>query len=98
MLDKGKISPQDMSGLMEQGVEQSRRAMENYLQFFQKGMSATPWAGSELNNKVTGYVEKNVTTAFDFAQKLTQAKDLMEIVRIQTEFFQMQLEALTEQA
>jgi hypothetical protein len=98
MLDRGNPPSQDMSAMMEQGVGQARRAMENYLQFFQKGMLSTPWAGSELNSKVTGYVEKNVTTAFDFAQKLTQAKDLMEIVRIQTEFFQAQLAALTEQA
>ena len=98
MVDRGKAPSQDMSAMMEQGVEQARRAMENYLQFFQKGMSSSPWAGSELNNKVTGYVQKNVATALDFAQKLAQAKDLVEIVRIQTEFFQTQLKALTEQS
>jgi hypothetical protein len=32
------------------------------------------------------------------AQKLTQAKDLQDLVRIQTEFFQTQLKSLTEQA
>jgi hypothetical protein len=83
--------------MMEQGIEQARRAMDNYLQFFQKGMSSSPWAGSELNKKITGCVQKNVTTAFDFAQKLAQAKDPLEILRIQIEFFQTQLEVLTEQ-
>ena len=83
---------------MAQGVEQARGAMENYLKFFQNSMSATPWAATELNKKVTDYAQRNVDTAFGFAQKLTQAKDLQDLVRIQTEFFQAQLKSLTEQA
>jgi hypothetical protein len=97
MLDRGNAPSEAMGPMMEQGIEQARRAMENYLQFFQKGMSSSPWAGSELNKKITGCVQKNVTTAFDFAQKLAQAKDPLEILRLQIEFFQTQLEVLTEQ-
>jgi hypothetical protein len=73
-------------------------AMENYLDFFQKSISASPWAGTELSKKVADYAQQNVATAFGFAQKLTQAKDLQDTVRIQTEFFQTQLKSLTEQA
>ena len=72
--------------------------MENYLDFFQKNMSASPWAGAELNKKVVDYALQNVATAFGFAQQLTQAKDLQDMVRIQTEFFQTQMKSLTEQA
>ena len=98
MLDRGN-APSGVTGpMMEQGIEQARRAMDNYLQFFQKGMSSSPWAGSELNSKITECIQKNVTTAFDFAQKLSQAKDLLEILRIQIEFFQTQLQVLSEQA
>ena len=83
MLDRGNPPPQPMGAMLEPGIEQARQAMENYLQFFQKGMSSSPWAGSELNSKVTGCIQKNITTAFDFAQKLSQAKDPLEILRIQ---------------
>ena len=34
----------------------------------------------------------------DLAQKLTQTKDLQDLVRIQTEFLQTQMKSLTEQA
>ena len=97
-MDKGKIPAQDMSATMAQGIEQARTAMENYLKFFQNSMSATPWASTELNKRLTGYAQQNVATAFEFAQKLTQAKNPQDLVRIQTEFFQTQLKSLTEQA
>jgi hypothetical protein len=79
-------------------MEQARGAMENYLNFFQKSMSASPWAGAELNKKVADYAQQNVATAFEFAQKLTQSKDLQDLVRIQTEFLQAQMKSFTEQA
>ncbi|MCX7311313.1 MAG: phasin family protein [Alphaproteobacteria bacterium] len=90
--------PTDMSAMVSKSVEQARGAMENYLKFFQNNMSASPWAGTELNQKLTDYARQNVDAAFKLAQSLTQAKDAGEMVRIQTEYFQGQLKALTEQA
>ena len=95
---KDTKTSEDLSTVAEQTIKQARGAMENYLDFFQKSMSASPWAGTELNKKVADYAQQNVATAFGFAQRLTQAKDLQDVVRIQTEFFQTQLNLLTEQA
>jgi hypothetical protein len=89
---------EDLSTVAGQTMKQARGAMENYLDFFQKNMSASPWAGAELNKKVADYAQQNIATAFGFAQKLTQAKDLQDLVRIQTEFLQTQMKSLTEQA
>ena len=95
---KDEKPSEDLSTVAGQTMEQAREAMENYLNFFQKTMSASPWAGTELNKKVADYAQQNVDTAFGFAQKLTQAKDLQDVVRIQTEFLQTQMKSLTEQA
>ena len=89
---------EDLSTMASQTMKQATGAMENYLNFFQKNMSASPWAGTELNKKIADYAQQNVTTAFGFAQQLTQAKDLQDAVRIQTEFLQTQMKSLTEQA
>ena len=97
-MDNSKPPIKDMSAMMSQGVEQARVAMENYLKFFKNSMSVSPLAGTELNKKLTDYAQQNVDTAFGFAQKLTQAKDFQDMVRIQTEFFQTQLKSLTDQA
>lgn len=61
-------------------------------------MVAMPWTKTDLSQKVMKYAEKNVMTAFGYAQKLSQARDLQEVAQIQTEFFQTQLKLLTEQA
>ncbi len=95
---KDEKPSEDLSTMAGQTMKQASGAMENYLNFFQKSMSTSPWAGTELSKKMTDYAQQNVASAFGFAQKLTQAKDVQDLVRIQTEFFQTQLKSLTEQA
>lgn len=90
--------PADLRKMTEQSMEQVRSAINSYLQFFQRGMPGVPMlGGSELSNKVLGYAERNVATAFDFAQNLMAAKDPQEILKLQTEFLQTQMQAMTEQ-
>ena len=97
-MEKDKKSSEDLSAMAGQTMKQAQEAMENYLDFFKKNMSASPWATTELSKKVAEYARQNVDSAFGFAQKLTSAKDLQDLVRIQTEFFQTQLKSFTEQA
>ena len=97
-MENAKRPFEDLSAIAGQTIDQARGAMENYLQFFQKSMSASPWGKMDLSEKIKGYAEKNVATAFEYAQKLTKATDFQDLVRIQTEFIQMQLKTLSEQA
>ena len=97
MAKESKTPSESVSELAAQTIEQARGAMENYLDFFQTRMFAAPWAETDLNKKIQNYAGKNVATTFEFAQRLTQAKDLQDLVRIQTEFLQTQLNSLTEQ-
>jgi hypothetical protein len=39
--------------------------------------------GSELTNKVLGYAERNVTSAFEFAQRLVQVRDIPGLMSLQ---------------
>lgn len=89
---------EDLSRTASQTMKQASGAMENYLNFFQKAMPASPWAGAELSKKVADYAQQNITAASAFAQRLTQAKDFQDLVGIQTEFLQTQMKSLTEQA
>ncbi len=90
--------PTEMSKMMTQSVEQTHRAVDSYLQFIQRGMPATPWAGGDLSTKLGAYAEQNVARAFAFAQRLIAAKDLQELMQIQAEFLQTQIQALSDQA
>jgi hypothetical protein len=97
-MEKDTKASENVSAFVSQSVEQTRKAMENYLNFFQKNISASPWLESDLNKKVKSYTEQNIAAASEFAQKLTQAKDFQDFWRIQTEFMQSQLKAFSEQA
>jgi hypothetical protein len=94
---KDPKASEDLNEMAKETMGQAQRSMENYLNFFQKSMSASSWAGTELNKKVVEYAQQSVSSALEFAKKLTQAKDLLDLLRIQTEFFQEQLKSLTEQ-
>src|SRR5262249_27914562 len=91
-------NPFSISDMMQQGFEQSRKAMENYMDLFQKNMKASAWfASSDLSKQMQGCMEKNLAAASDFTQKLSQAKDFSEFLRIQSEFVGSQWKAFAEQ-
>jgi hypothetical protein len=90
--------PTDMRKMTEQSMEQVKTAINGYLQFFQRAIPGNVMGGSELSNKVLNYAERNVATAFEFAQRLVQVRDVQSLARLQMEFIQAQMQALTEQA
>jgi hypothetical protein len=95
---KGDQPFSGMSDIVQQSFEQTRKAMDNYLDLFKKSMNASPWfASPDLNKRMQGYMEQNITAASDFAKKLTQAKDISEFWSIQSEFLQAQWRAFSEQ-
>ena len=88
----------DVRKMTEQSTEQVRTAFNSYLQFFQRAVPGNVMGGgNELSNKILKYAERNVQNAFEFAQKLAQVKDVQELVKLQTEFIQSQMQAMTEQ-
>lgn len=97
----------------EQGLESINAAISGYLRMFQGGMSgvsgmpgmsglpgmgAVPSAGAaELGTKMLSYAGRNMTTAFTFVQSLMEARDIRQVLELQTEFVQSQMQAMTEQ-
>ena len=98
VVSKQWVTEHDVSATMAESVQQARKAVDNYLQFLQMNISASPWTRTALNQKLKSYAEQNVAAAFGFADKLIKAKDFEDLVRIQAEFVQTQLQALSEQA
>jgi hypothetical protein len=76
--------------IIEQITKQIQETMVNYFGWLQNNMSASTWGMS--------YATENVIAAFTFVRKLSQAKDLQDVVTIQTEFVQMQVDMFNERA
>ena len=75
-----------------------RAAIHSYLQFFQRAVPGDVMGGSELADKILGNTERNVASAFEFAQRLVQVRDIQSLISLQAEFVQAQMQAMTEQA
>lgn len=90
-------NPFPLSEIMTQGYEQTRKAMESYLDFVEKNVKAAPWLDTDLTKKMKTFTEQNIAAASEFAQKAGKAKDFQDFWRIQTEFMQAQWKAFTEQ-
>ena len=77
--------------------ERAKHAMETYFSWLQNAMSAVPWSNTNLNRILLNNATQNITATLAFVQKLSQAKNFQEIVRIQTEFMETQMNSFNEQ-
>jgi phasin len=97
--------PAEMRDLAEKSVAQAKQAFEGFIAAAQQavarveGQAAAAQAGaSEMSKKAMMFAQQNVAASFAFAQKLAQARDVEELMRLQAEFIKAQMHALTEQA
>jgi hypothetical protein len=89
---------EDLSAIAAQTMEKTRGAVDNYFGFLQKTMSSYPWGGSELADKLKGFAEQNIAASHEYVRKLSQAKNVQDVIQIQTAFIQTQLSSFAEQA
>ena len=89
--------PTDMRKMTKQSMEQVKTAINAYLQFFKQSVPENAIGGSALSDKILRYAERNVASAFEFAQRLAQVNNVQDIFMLQTEFMRAQMQAMAEQ-
>jgi len=89
--------PTDMRKMTEQSLQQVKTAINAYLQFFKQSVPENAVGGSALSDKILRYAERNVASAFEFAQRLAQVNNVQDIFMLQTEFMRAQMQAMAEQ-
>jgi len=87
-----------LTATAEQTVEQITKQTQDYFGWLQKTMSELPWTNTNLNRVLVNHATQNVTATFAFVQKLSEAKNFQDVVKIQTEFMNTQLNAFNDQA
>ena len=97
--------PPEMRALAEQSVEQAKKAFDGFISATQRavstleGQAAAAQAGAkDMTHKAVGFAERNMAASFDFAQKLTRAKNPQEVMQLHTDYVKAQMQALAEQA
>jgi phasin len=97
--------PNEVRAFVEQSVAHARTAFDGIAQAANQAVAQ--WQGqaeaaragaSEIAHKSMAYAEQNMEATFDFAQKLMQAKDPPEVMRLQSEYLNQQMKMLSTQA
>jgi phasin len=97
--------PSEMRAFAEQSVDQARKAFDSFMSAAHgtasalEGHATAVRKGSEdVRQRAMAFAEQNVGASFEFAHRLVRAKDLQEVIALQTEYVQAQIKTLTEQA
>lgn len=104
MKTSGFEIPAEMKALAEQGIEATRQAFQGYLSATEKALGALESSSGvhastrEVSRKAMGFAQENVIDGFAFIDKLMRARDVEEVVRLQTEFAQAQAQKLATQS
>ncbi|MEQ9688560.1 MAG: phasin family protein [Bauldia litoralis] len=96
--------PDQIREITDKSVNQAKKALEQYLDATQQAVSKAEGStrsaqegAAEVNRQALAFVEENVASSFDLAQRLVQARTIEEIAALQKEYFAKQMQNLTEQ-
>ena len=98
-------SDAELRAMTEKSMEQARVAFNTFMSAAQQAVShfegqakAMQASAKDVSEQAMGYAERNVANAFAFADRLVRAKDIQQVIALQTEFVQAQMKELAEQA
>jgi hypothetical protein len=92
------MANENVENFVEQSMDRTKAAMDQYFDFVQSAFSSLPMTSPELTDKIKEFTEENIRTSREFVKQLGQAKDFLDVVRIQTEYMQRQFNAFAEQS
>ena len=91
-------SAENVRAMLTETLGRLRKASEEYFGLLEKGLSSSPLPIADQAKQFCNFMQRNVTATFDLGDKLSQAKDMQDALKIQSEFFQDQMRSLTDQA
>ena len=105
MADKQMFEiPPEMRDLAEKNVEQARVAYGQFMEFMSQAMNAWSSAGPEAGNfkalqeRAIVFAKENAERSFSLASDLAKAKDMQEVVTLQSRYVQTQMQTFGIQA
>ena len=97
--------PESVRALAEKTVNQSREAyergkdaLEEAIDSLERSFDAAGQGATAFNRKLIDLAQRNLNSAFDLAKNLAGAKNLAEIVELQSAFIRHQFDVFANQA
>ena len=92
------MSAESVKAMLTENLARVRKASIDYFDMLEKSLTSSHLPVAEQAKPFCDYMRRQVTASYDLCDKLIQARDVQDTMRIQSEFFQEQMRALTEQA
>jgi hypothetical protein len=105
MADKQMFEiPEEMRDFAEKNVEQARVAYGQFMEFMSQAMNAWSSTGPEaasfkaFQERAVAFAKENAERSFALASDLAKAKDMQEVVTLQSRYVQTQMQTFGIQA
>jgi hypothetical protein len=106
MVDKPPFEiPPELRDLTEKNIEQARAAYGQFMDFLTQTMNA--WSGAPSNamaarfravqERAIGFAKENAEASFALASELASAKDMQEVLALQSRYAQNQIQTYARQ-
>jgi len=92
------MSAEKVRAMLTENLERVRKASDEYFQMLEKGLNSSQLPISGHAKQITDLMQRNVAATFELCDKLIKANNPQDAMRIQSEFFQAQMRAMTDQA
>ncbi len=89
--------PQQVREVAGKSVDQAEKAFGAFIDAANRSAAMIPPPAGDVSKQVLSIAEKNVKASFEHARKLVGAKDLQELMQIQSDFLKAQFAIATEQ-
>src|SRR3989442_5283491 len=97
--------PPEMRAFAEKSVEQARQAFDGFISAAHRAVTAFEGqaesarkGAKDVTEKAIVFAQNNIATSFDFAQKLVQARNVEDVLKLQADYIKTQMQVLTEPA
>jgi len=90
--------PPQLRDFAVKSVDQAERAISSFMESASKSVAVVPSPMNDAAQQALAITEKSLKAAFEHARKLMNAKDINEVMQLQTEFLRNQFGIATEQS
>jgi phasin len=93
-----QVAADNVRAMLTENLGRVRKANSDYFDMLERGLSSSQLPIAGQAKQFCDHMRRQTAATFDLCDRLIQAKDVPDVIRIQSEFFQDQMRALMEQA
>ena len=84
--------------MMEQNLNQTRSVLDGLLTTASKAVAGIDQQATEIRGRTMSLAQETLSNTFDFAHKLVHARQMSDLLNLQSEFFSRQAEVVAAQS